>query len=380
MRRIIKAIGIPRLIISALFISVLLTGLGLGMPMNMFASDVIKRVGMFGLLTLAILPSIQSGTGPNFALPIGIMAGLLGMVISLEIFYFLDLNGIYTITTVESQPWWYTNDGNIQFGYSMAIFITAIVIAIPIAVLVGYGYGKLQNLIKGSEMSIAPYMGFSAVQFMCIIWIIAPFKNTGIKWPLGPGLRNTFILDETFGKSLNGFLMFNIKVGPDKFVEIPTGLLLFFFLSCYLVYVFTKSKRGTEILAGGMNPKFAQASGVNIDSGRVLANILSTVLGAVGIIVYSQSFGFAQLYGGPMMMAFPAVAAILIGGATAKRAQVSHVIIGTLLFQGLLTVALPVANELLPGSSLSEILRMIVQNGIILYALTKVNSGGEYSG
>ena len=105
--------------------------------------------------------------------------------------------------------------------------------------------------------------------------------------------------------------------------------------------------------------------------------MLSTVLGGLGIIVYSQSFGYAQLYTAPLMMAFPAVAAVLIGGATASRAKVSHAIIGVFLFQGLLTTALPVANEIFAGTDLSEIMRMIIQNGIILYALTQVKGGAR---
>jgi len=41
----------------------------------------------------------------------------------------------------------------------------------------------------------------------------------------------------------------------------------------------------------------------------------------------------------------------------------------------LLTTALPVANEVFAGTDLSEIMRMIIQNGIILYALTQVKRG-----
>lgn len=52
-------------------------------------------------------------------------------------------------------------------------------------------------------------------------------------------------------------------------------------------------------------------------------------------------------------------------------------LIGTILFQGLLTIALPVANKILPDSSLSEIVRIVISNGIILYALTKA---GEKNG
>ena len=66
---------------------------------------------------------------------------------------------------------------------------------------------------------------------------------------------------------------------------------------------------------------------------------------------------------------------MLIGGAAAQRAKVSHVIIGVIIYQGLFTTALPVANQLFEGTDLSEILRMVIQNGIILYALTQVKGG-----
>ena len=55
----------------------------------------------------------------------------------------------------------------------------------------------------------------------------------------------------------------------------------------------------------GSNPKFARASGVNVDRMRTISVVLSTILGAVGILVYEQSFGFIQLYMGPFYMALP---------------------------------------------------------------------------
>ena len=117
---------------------------------------------------------------------------------------------------------------------------------------------------------------------------------------------------------------------------------------------------------------FSSVKENNVDKNRIVGTILSTIIGAVGIIVYSLSFGYLQLYLAPLYMAFPAVAAVLIGGASISKVNISHVIIGTFLFQGLLTVALPVANQLFPEGNLSEVLRMIVQNGIILYALTRM--------
>jgi simple sugar transport system permease protein len=100
--------------------------------------------------------------------------------------------------------------------------------------------------------------------------------------------------------------------------------------------------------------------------------VLTTVLGAVGIVVYSQSFGFVQLYTAPLLMAFPAIACILIGGATVTRATIGNVIIGTFLFQSILTTALPVTSQVIEGD-ISETARLIIQNGMILYALTRVS-------
>ncbi|MGI6702640.1 MAG: ABC transporter permease subunit [Clostridia bacterium] len=344
MKKFIEKIGLPRLIITLMFIGICIAAVVLKLPFGMLTSDVIRRFGMFGVLALAMVPSIQCGTGPNFALPIGIICGLLGSLIAIEL-------GLTSKA----------------LGYG---FISSVLISLPLAVLTGWAYGLLLNKIKGSEMLVATYTGFSIVSFMQIGWVTLPFKHPEMIWPIGKGLRVTVSLDSTFGEILNNFLGFEIGS-----VYIPTGLLLFFFGCCAAVWLFSRSKMGTEMYTAGANPKFAAASGINVDKNRVIGTILSTVIGAVGIIVYSLSFGYLQLYLAPLYMAFPAVAAVLIGGASTRKVKISHVLIGTFLFQGMLTIAVPVANQMFPEGNLSEVLRQIVQNGIILYALTKV--GGE---
>ena len=129
-----------------------------------------------------------------------------------------------------------------------------------------------------------------------------------------------------------------------------------------------------SMIVAGSNEKFALSNGIDVDKERIKGTVISTVLAAIGIIVYSQAFGFLQLYNAPLYSAMPAAAAILIGGASIKRASIAHVIIGTLLFQSLLVIALPVINVIAEGS-MSEVIRIIVSNGIILYALTR--EGGK---
>ncbi|WIV10740.1 ABC transporter permease [Proteiniborus sp. MB09-C3] len=340
-KRFTNKFGLPRIIISLFFILLLVTAVIIDLSFSTLMSDILKRFGMYGVMVLAMVPSIQSGTGPNFALPIGIICGLVGSLLAIEL------------------------------GFTGGIsFLVSILLSLPFSIIIGWIYGLLLNRIKGSEMLVATYMGFSIVSFMSILWILLPFKHPEMVWPIGRGLRVTIALDSTFGEILNKFWEFEIKG-----IKVPTGLLMFFFISCLVVFLFTRSKSGIAMKAAGDNPKFAISSGINVDKKRILGTILSTVLGGMGIIVYSQSYGFIQLYEGPLMMAFTAVAAILIGGASAKKAKIYHVILGTFLFQGLLAISLPVANQIITTGNLSEVLRAIVQNGIILYALTKV--GGE---
>lgn len=337
-----EKIGFPRLIITLFFLILLVAASVIDINMPMLYKDTFRRIGMNIILVLAMVPSIQSGIGPNFGLPLGIVCGILGTVLAIEL------------------------------GFVGALgLLGAMLISIPFALLVGMLYGAMLNRVKGSEMLIATYTGFSAVSFMSIVWIVIPLTDGSMIWPIGKGLRVTIALEESFGFVLDNFLRLNFSNG----FEFPTGLFLFTLTICGLLYLFNTSKYGIAMLAVGDNPKFARSTGINVNKYRMIGTVISTVLGAIGIIVYSQSYGYVQLYQAPLMMAFPAVAAILIGGASASKAKISHVVIGVILFQGLLTVALPVANKMVPESNLSEVLRMIVQNGIILYALTKVKGG-----
>jgi simple sugar transport system permease protein len=341
---IIKRIGLPTLIIAAFFLVVLFAAIIMKLSIPALIGDILKRFGMNGLLVLAMVPSIQSGTGPNFALPVGIICGLLSIVCGIEFGY---------------------------TGWSLILFAAAM--SLVLAVAVGLLYGKLLNSVKGAEMTIATYTGFSIVALMELGWLMIPFQSKKMGWMMGSGLRETIQLDGVEAEEIvNSFLSFKF-LG----VTVPTGLLLVFFAFCVFIWLFFRTKTGIAISAGGINPKFAQATGLNINRNRVVANVISTVLGAFGIILYAQSFGYAQLYSAPLNMAFPAVAAVLIGGATASRANVFNVIIGLLLYQGLLTASMPVANQLFVGTDLSEIMRMVIQNGIILYALTQVKGGAE---
>lgn len=339
-RQALDSIGVPRLIIGVFVTGLFILAAVQHLPLGMLVNSSLVRFGMNGILVLAMVPMIISGQGLNFGLPVGVICGLIGALLSVQ-FYMRGPLGL----------------------------LAAMLFALPLAGLAGYAYGHLLNRIKGEEMMIGTYVGFSLVALMCIFWIAAPFSNPEMIWVLGgKGVRVTVTVQNYWAQVLNNFLSF--KVGG---VTVPGGLLGFLGLCCFGVWRFFRTKLGLAIVAVGSNPQFAKSAGINVDAMRIVASILSTMLAAIGIIVYAQSYGFIQLYTAPLMAAFPAVAGILIGGATARRASILNVVIGTLLFQSLLAIALPVTRTFIDGS-LSEIANIIISQGVILYALTR---GGE---
>ncbi|OQA17366.1 MAG: Branched-chain amino acid transport system / permease component [Firmicutes bacterium ADurb.Bin354] len=122
--------------------------------------------------------------------------------------------------------------------------------------------------------------------------------------------------------------------------------------------------------AAGENESFARINGVNIEKIRKLSVIMSTVIASAGTCIYAQQYGFIELYSAPLMAAFPAISALLLGGSSGKRVFLRHALLGVILYQSLYLLSLPVANILLVPE-MAEIIRMIVTSFIILYALAK---------
>ncbi len=337
-KQFVTDFGWPRIIIFFFLVSLFLAAPFVGVRIDASLSDVINRFGQNGLFVLAMVPMIQSGCGLNFGLSIGIIAGLIGATLSVQ----LGIAG--------------------AFG-----FFGALGLALPFAIMFGWLYGKLLNKVKGEEMTIAMYVGFAGVMFMCIMWLVLPFDSPTMIWAYaGKGLRTTITVEGFYDRVLNNFLA--LRLG-DSFV-FPTGEILFVLFSAFLVWLFFRTKTGTAMTAVGSNPDYARASGISSDRMRIISVIISTVLGAAGILVYQQSYGFIQLYTAPLQMPFAAVAAILIGGASVNKASMLNVLIGTFLFQGILTMTPSVINSALQ-TDISEVVRIIISQGIIIYALTR---------
>lgn len=328
---------LPQIII-ILFISILLVlAIRINIPAASLINDLLVRLILNCVLVLSLIPMVNSGSGLNFGLPVGAVAGLLGMVITAQ-----------------------------YGGKGLSGFFLSIAVSVPFAAAAGELYGRMLNRVKGREEIAATFTGFSIVSIMCLFWVVAPFTHPQMIWVLGrSGLRNTIGLKDFWGKSLYGLMQF--RTGE---IIIPGGSIIFIGLIILFLYFFSRTRTGMMMNAAGENESFARINGVNIEKIRKLSVIISTVLASAGTCIYAQQYGFIELYDAPLMAAFPAVSALLLGGSSGKRIYLRHALLGVFLYQSLYLLSLPVANMLLVPE-MAEIIRMIVTSSIILYALAK---------
>ena len=224
-----------------------------------------------------------------------------------------------------------------------------------------------------NEVIVGTFAGYSFIPIMNLFYTFVPVTNRQMLYPIGgQGLRPKVNLDTYFAKILDN--LWQVKIGE---IVIPVGLLLCFMGMGVLLWLFSKTRTGMIFSSIAENEKFVQLSGINVNRYRTIGIVMSTVIAAIGVVVYSQSYGILHLYDGPFMMSFPAISAIVIGGATQNKATVKNVMIGTFLYQTTYLLSIPVANALLIPE-MAELSRTIVTSGIILYAFIFERKDARY--
>jgi simple sugar transport system permease protein len=318
-----------------LWILVLIIGSLSGMNVSFIFDYSVHWVTMFLLFALAMITTIKVDAGPNLALPIGVICGSLDMVCAL------------------------------QFNFEGFLWLMmSLVMAISLAVIVGFSYGLLLKKMKGSvgtSMILNYILGIAAAGVFGLLCVILPFNNPYIMYAYGgEGLRPQVGLGLT-GSILDNFLA--IHVGPV--VSIPLGLILILAAICALFWYFFWRKDFTAYNQVGL----AAATTLNKDKDCIIAGIVSTVLGAVGAIFYAQSYGFVQLYNSVTNYTVFILAAIFLGGVTVKKAGMRQAITGMLLYSGWL--ALRRAIDGFFNEDFFSDIWSIVTYGIIIFVLIK---------
>ena len=364
--------------------------------------ELFGRLSRNAFIVLALIIPIVAGMGINFAITIGAMAAQIAAL-------------------------WV-----IEWGISgLTGFLVAMLMTMPIAAFFGYLIGKLMNKMKGQEMIGGLILGYFAnglyqLLFLFIFGNLIPLKAPGLVIKGSTGVANTIDLstDRGFKYALDGLLrvsfstavliicgimavgalvMFAMKkmekkkaftyagicVGAIAMVQLPVVKNLFSMVSVPMVTFFVvgllcifnnalmKTKIGQQFRAVGQNRTVANASGINVDRVRVIAIVISTVLAGWGQLIFVQNMGSFQTYGAHEQVGLYAGAAILVGGASIKKATNGQALLGCILFHLLFIVAPSAGKNLFGDAAIGEYFRVFISYGVIALALV-MYAWGDY--
>ncbi len=310
-----------------------------GLSLTYICQEMLTRLGRNSFLVVALLLPIYAGMGLNFGMSLGAMAGQIGLIFAIN----------WNITGVQG-------------------LVFAALVGAPVAVLMGWICGLVLNKAKGREMVTGFFLAFFMggvyqLIVMYLMGLIIPISSPAILLSRGYGIRNTLNLD-IVRQSLDTLLP--LKLGP---FSLPMATYLVIAVLCVFVFWFKKTKLGQDMRAVGYNMTVANASGIAVDRTRIIAIIISTVLACFGQIIFLQNMGTIATYNAHDQTSFFAVAAILVGGASVKRATIPNVFIGVILLH-LLFVVSPLAGKNLFGDAqYGEYFRQFIGYGAIAVSL-----------
>jgi len=310
-----------------------------GLSITYIAQEMITRLGRNSFLVLALLLPIYAGMGLNFGMTLGAMAGQIGLIFAIN-YNIMGVNGL----------------------------IFATLASLPLSVLLGWICGVVLNKAKGREMVTGFILAFfmDGIYQFVVLYLMGfaiPVKSPAILLSRGYGIRNTLNLDAV-RLSLDKLL--EVKVGP---FTIPVAAFLVIAALCLFIVWFKKTKMGQDMRAVGHDMNVADSSGVPVNRTRIIAIIISTVFACVGQIIFLQNMGNMATYSAHTQTAFFAVAAILVGGASVKKASLANVFIGVVLLHALFVVTPNAGQKIFGQAQIGEYFRQFIGYGIIALSL-----------
>ncbi len=402
-------------IVVVIFVAICLVCVELSqMTWGFIMNELVARLARNLFLVLSLIIPVVAGMGLNFSIVIGAMAGQIALI---------------AVT-----HWGVT-------GLAGLALTTAI--TVPLAIIFGYLTGVILNKTRGQEMIAGMILGFFTnglyqLLFLFLVGTLIPMDNPVLVLSNGVGIKNTvdlyamkYSLDRAldfipFFKNLTfihaciiitavmvavyGYLFFKArKEGrTEKYsdyiskiaiyagllagsfaittqktlinnVKFPAATFIMVGLLCIFTSFIMKTKIGQDFRTVGQDMHIAEVSGINVSKTRIRAIVISTVLAAVGQLIFLQNMGVLNTYGGHEQVGMYAIAAIVVGGASVTRATIGQAILGTALFHTLFIVSPQAGKNLFGDAQIGEYFRVFIAYGVIglslaLYAWKQVKA------
>ena len=376
-----------------------------GQSFSYVLSEVMSRFCRNIVLVLALLIPVTAGLGLNFSIVVGAIAAQVAFILVTH---------------------WHIGDA----AGILLVFAISTPLAILFGWLVGRLFNKTkgQEMITGMIVGFFAN-GIYQLVFLVLVGTLIPFVDENLMILGGIGIRDTVTLEPSLQKLIDKILQVKFhnallilagvllavavvrvvraahaaKKGGEKlrlagcltpflppaivgalylafcfvptlnfaakFTNVPVITLVIAALIAGMCTFLLKTKLGQDFRAVGQDRIVSEAAGINVDQKRIIANILSTVIAAWGQILYVQNMTSFQTYSAHEKVGTYAVAAILIGGASIKRATISQAIIGTILFHTLFVLAPQAGNNLFGDPTYGEYFRVFVAYAVIVIAL-----------
>lgn len=371
-------------------------------PASYLIGEIVTRIFRNAVLILSLLVPVWAGLGLNFSIVIGAMAAEIGIIVTKN-FYLTGVGSLFL----------------------------SFLVSIPLAVGFGCLTGKLFNKTKGQEMITGMILGFFAkglfdLVFMFLCGPAIPIKNKELLLTNGIGLITPITLDKETAGAINNIWMLPLdsfisivlvcflvylcaKVFIDiivrkkrisskernrlvgtaivaaiyfsclflfprfkfalSFSDVPVVTGLIILVVCLFISYLAKTKLGSDLLAVGQNKDVAASMGINVDKTRITAVIISTVLAALGQIIFIQEIGNFATYNAHENVGTFAIAALLVGGASIKEADIKQVFIGAFLFHTMFIISPIAGRELFGNAQMGEYFRVFACYAVITIAL-----------
>ncbi len=368
-----------------------------------------------GFLVLALLMPIRAGMGLNFGIVIGAIAGQLGVIMAINqgymglqsfliaiafatplalLFGFMEgqvLNRARGYEMIASLFLSYFANGIYQF---VLLFLLGSAIPFKSEELLLPGGTGLRNTIDLSANLGGAiddlFGGMLQVPIFIVLFImgIAVLLRNAYRSTYGLN-RNSEITDRRHLKKqsilalflcLISVLVMYIDVLPGNWSQIATvrfplstGALLLVFVAFNTLM--TQTKFGKAFQSICTEPENEGLVAGRTDKQRLAAIMVSIVLAAWGQIIYLQSSGILITYGSHMGVGTLAAVALLMGGASIRRATAMQALLGVLLLHSFVLLAPALLESVAGGGNIFEVFRMLVLNGVILYAFIQAGKG-----
>lgn len=297
--------------------------------LNLMTNELYRRIIRNTIMILALIVPIMAGMGINFSIGIGALCAHFSSIIIVS----MDIKGI-------------------------ASFILVVAMSIVLAFICGNIIGFILNKSKGREMITSLVIGLLGTSLYNIVFmvgygtIIKP-KNDSMLLSNGIGVQSMVDL-------------FRFKEVIIKYPFIP--ILFIILVTLFIVYI-TNSKLGVKLKAIGENMKTAYSLGIEVDKCRIYAIVISTVIAAIGQLMFIFDIGTLNVYTGHLNVDVFACASLLAGGATLAKANLKNAFFGVILFHTLFIVSPLAGQNLFSNAALGEYFRSFIAYSTIIFSL-----------